>query len=147
MPWHVSMPSPKPFPVNSKRWPFFILLRCWVFLVSCGLDRVECYLHQVTFLLSHHYLYPFVLDSGPEWEIQPVVMPTYRNVFKISKPTVRKSLIVTLYICYVLHWVELRKKKDVVEGVLQTHDSTRKFTSLSNSWSISEKNLWTDLNE
>ena len=69
------------------------------------------------------------------------------NVFKISNPIARKSLIVTLYICYFLHRIELRKKNDVFEGVLQTHDSTRKFTSLSNSWSISEKNLWTDLNE
>lgn len=39
------------------------------------------------------------------------------------------------------------KIDDIVEGFLQAHHSTRKLASTSNSWSIEEKDLATDLND
>ena len=92
MPWHVSMPSLKPFPIIQKMtflYPFEILS------VSRFLRPGSRTL--VTFLLSPRYLCSLVLDSGLEWETQSCLM--FSRFENCLKPTARRSLIVTLYIC------------------------------------------------
>ena len=91
----------------------------------------------------------FILDSGMEYGTQPIVDKCKCDQDLKPNCLPKLYLIVTLYmtlhlLLWSLHWIELRKKNDV-ECVLQTHDSTWKFTSLSDSWSIKEKDLGTDL--
>ena len=133
-PFSPSNPSLQIPEEDDPSWFFWDVLSIFRFLglrLSQKLHQVTFYYHLISFLCSFWTL---------EWKTQPIVNKFNQD----SKPAACWSIFHrnTLYSLDIKGYTTLNWISQKRWCILQTHDSTRKFTSLSNSWSIKQKDLW-----